>query len=288
LKTLESKQVALKLGEAGRNVDLGGGASMHLLAPSQPLFHGTRSDANANSIVVRVTYGKTAFYLSADSETETEQAVLKSGEEIGSDVYKVAHHGSRHSSGRDLLERIHPKIAVVSVGAGNDYGHPTRAALDRLEAVHAEILRTDLDGEIVLKSDGEKVTYSTEKGGGLAGPAPAVATVEDKPAPVETRPANGKAHNDKPPHEVKPARPDNHHENNIGNNTVRLDDTPPPKQAPTPTPSAGGYVASKNSQVFHKPECTNAGRIKSENMLHFGTRDEAMGSGRRPAKDCNP
>lgn len=165
LEKLEDKKVPLKIGEAGRNIDLGGGASMRLLAPPKPHFQGTRSDANANSIVLRLTYGTTAFYLAADSEHDTERRILASGEELSADVYKVAHHGSRHASSEELLARIRPKVAVVCVGAGNDYGHPTRAALDRLHDVGAHVLRTDLDGEIVFKSDGEKVTFATEKGG---------------------------------------------------------------------------------------------------------------------------
>jgi beta-lactamase superfamily II metal-dependent hydrolase len=290
LKALQNKGVALKVGEAGRNIDLGGGASMHLLAPKQPGFHGTRSDANANSIVVRLTFGKTAFYLSADSELETEQAILASGEEIASDVYKVAHHGSRHSSSAELLAKIHPRIAVVSVGANNDYGHPTRAALDRLEAVHAEVLRTDLDGEIVLVSNGEKVTYRTEKGDGLAASGPAVAAVEDKPAPTPSpTPTPAPTAHHKGNHDPKPAK--DPVASDPAPKVVAPDPTPAPKPtpAPTPAPSAGGaYVASKNSQVFHKPECNNASRIKPENVLKFSTREEAIASGRRPAKDCNP
>lgn len=277
LKTVESKGVQLKVGKAGNNVEIGGGAVMHLLAPKDPFFHNTRSDANANSIVIRLTYGKTAFYLAADSEAETEKRILESGEELASDVYKVAHHGSRHSSSAELLEKIHPKIAVVSVGAGNDYGHPTRQTLDRLEAVKAEVLRTDLDGEVVLHSDGEKVTYATEKGGGLA-------LAEEKPAEVVVEPPTPKPEPKKP----APAKP-----------------APQPAPVPTPKPktidltgggaegggdrpsSPGGYVASKNSEVFHKPECSNAQRIKPANLIRFKTRDEAAAA-KRPAKDCNP
>ncbi len=294
LRTLESKGVALKVGEAGRNVDLGGGASLRLLAPAKPFFKRTRSDANANSIVMRLTYRNTAFYLSADSEAETERRILQSGEELRADVYKVAHHGSRHSNTRELLEQVRPKIAVVSVGAGNDYGHPTRQALDRLEAARAEVLRTDLDGEIILKSDGERVIYATEKGGGFAVTTPPV--VEERPAPVpvvrETprrdppRPREPKTQvKDEPrPKEVEvavtqptppPTRP--------AAKTIDLE----PRPAPTPA-SSDGYVGSRNSQVFHRAGCDNALRIKPENLIRYKTREEAVGDGRRPGKDCNP
>ncbi|MGC4121034.1 MAG: MBL fold metallo-hydrolase [Myxococcales bacterium] len=109
LKAVESKGVQLKVGKAGNNVEIGGGAVMHLLAPKDPFFHNTRSDANANSIVIRLSYGKTAFYLAADSEAETEKRILESGEELSADVYKVAHHGSRHSSTPELAREDPPE-----------------------------------------------------------------------------------------------------------------------------------------------------------------------------------
>jgi len=266
LKAVEAKGVKLKVGRAGNNVEIGGGAVMHLLAPAEPFFSGTRSDANANCVVVRLTYGKTAFYLAADSEAETEKRILESGEELRSDVYKVAHHGSRHSSTPELLEKIRPRIAVVSVGAGNDYGHPTRQTLDRLDAVRAEVLRTDFDGEVVLRSDGEKVTYTTEKGGGLA-------LAEEKPA-------------EDPGASDPPARPEPRKTGKTAKGRTAELTGSGGNDGPGPA-SSGGYVASRNSEVFHRPECHNAGRIKPSNLVHFRTREEAMAA-KRPAKDCNP
>lgn len=263
LRALEAKKVALKVGKAGNNVEIGDGAVMHLLSPKEPFFKGTRSDANANSIVIHLRYKKTSFYLAADSEADTERRILESGEDIASDVYKVAHHGSRHSSTMELLSKIRPRLAVVSVGAGNDYGHPTRQTLDRLEGLPATVLRTDLDGEIVLRSDGEKVSYTTEKGGGHA-------TAEAKalpPAPAKLTPP-----------EPQPERVRDHP------GPAKTIEVP---TAPGPAPSPGGYVASKNSNVFHRPDCANAGRIKPENMQRFETREAAQAE-KRPAKDCNP
>lgn len=257
LEALEKKKVPLKIGEAGRNIDLGGGASMHLLAPSKPFLRNTRSDVNACSIVFRMTYGSTSFFLAADSEDETEQRILATGETLASDVYKVAHHGSRHSSSGALLERIHPKIAVVSVGARNDYGHPTRAALERLEAVNAQVLRTDLEGEIVLKSDGAKVTYVTEKGSGIA---PSTATSPEVFASA--------------------AEPERHSAPKKG---VHIE-----HERPATGNAAHGFAASRSSRVFHRDDCANVSHIKAAKVVRFASRDEATASGRRPAKDCNP
>ena len=227
LRALEARKVPLRVGRAGDTIDLGGGATMHLLAPREPLLVGTRSDANANSIVARVAFGRTAFYLAADSEEQTERRILESGEPVASDVYKVAHHGSAHSSETALLERIRPGFAVISVGGHNDYGHPARAALERLGALRAVVLRTDRDGEIVFESDGDRVTYSTEKSAA--------------------------------------ARP------------------------PSVTAASGsGRIASRSSRVFHRPECRGATHIRAKSRLAFPSREAALASGRRPARDCNP
>ena len=100
--------------------------------PEQPFFKGTRSDPNANSIVYRLTWQKTAFLFTGDSEAETEQELMRRNVPLHANVLKVAHHGSRHSSEPAFLARVAPKIAVISCGAHNDYGHPTPETLERL------------------------------------------------------------------------------------------------------------------------------------------------------------
>jgi beta-lactamase superfamily II metal-dependent hydrolase len=315
LATLEAKQIPVKIGEAGRNVELGGGASLRLLAPSKPLFHGTRSDANANTIVARLTYGNTAFYLAGDSEQETEDRILASGEDVTANVYKVAHHGSRHSSSKKLLARIKPQVAIVEVGANNDYGHPTREALDRLEAAGAKVYRTDLDGEIVVRSDGSSIAVSTERGASqqpTVAPAPfhderpVVETApersrSDKAKPTKGKKAQGKKQaaaeepdeaDEPPPHAPAPA-PVVHEAPVVA--------TPAPAQpedAPKPVPlerkasrqaaPAAYYVGSANSEVFHVPTCPNAAKIKPGYLVRYEKREDAVAAGRRPAKDCNP
>lgn len=160
LRALEAGKVSVRIAKAGRTVDLGGGASLRLLGPADPPLSGTRSDANANCVAARVTYGKTAVYLACDSELETERRLLASGEALRSDLYKVAHHGARASSSAALLARIQPTVAVISVGAGNHYDHPAAKAVARLAASGARVYRTDRDGEITAVSDGEAFRVS--------------------------------------------------------------------------------------------------------------------------------
>lgn len=75
----------------------------------------------------------------------------------------MGHHGSASSSSKEFLEEVNPEYAVISVGEDNSYSHPAKAALDRLNAQDAEIYRTDLQGEILMTSDGETIQISTKK-----------------------------------------------------------------------------------------------------------------------------
>jgi competence protein ComEC len=92
--------------------------------------------------------------------------MLAAGLALDSDVLKVGHHGSSTSTSAAFLSAVTPKDAVISVGAGNTYGHPHQEALDRLTAAGATVYRTDRDGTVVLTSDCS--TYSVATGGAAA------------------------------------------------------------------------------------------------------------------------
>lgn len=131
--------------------------------PVEPFLSNTRSDVNANSLVLRLTYGKTSFLFVGDAEADTEELLLKKNVELGSTLLKVAHHGSRHSSGAKFLAKVRPRLAVISCAAKNDYGHPTKETLERLVAAGAKIYRTDLQGELVAESDGQAVSVKAQR-----------------------------------------------------------------------------------------------------------------------------
>lgn len=84
--------------------------------------------------------------------------------DLSADVLKVPHHGSDTSSSYVFLREVMPGYAVICVGEGNSYGHPTEAVLSRLQDAGAEIYRTDESGTIVCMSDGEKIVFYAEKG----------------------------------------------------------------------------------------------------------------------------
>lgn len=107
-------------------------------------------DANEVSTVTSIENGKYSLLFTGDIDSARERA-LKNLEQH--DVLKVAHHGSKHSSSLKFLEQVQPKIAVISVGAGNSYGHPHSETLQRLESVESNVLRTDELGAIKLTFD---------------------------------------------------------------------------------------------------------------------------------------
>ena len=118
------------------------------------------NDANEISIVLKSTYGSTSFMFTGDAEKKSEAAILDvwKASDLKCDVLKVGHHGSDSSTTKDFLDAVSPKIAVISCGEGNDYGHPKKEILDRLEAAGVTIYRTDTMGTVVLKSDGKSVS----------------------------------------------------------------------------------------------------------------------------------
>lgn len=146
----------------GTKYDLGGGALLTILAPSEPFFTKDKmstggNEANANSIVARLDYGSFSMLLAGDAEEQTEHRLLTKELDLQARVLKVAHHGSKYASSKDFLERVKPEVAIVSCGAWNRYGHPAQAVLDRLKAANpnVKLYRTDLQGEITITTRGK-------------------------------------------------------------------------------------------------------------------------------------
>ena len=121
------------------------------------------AEANNTSIVLRVDYGETVFLFTGDMETDAENDMLDYWEgrlDWQADVLKVGHHGSNTSTGYRFLNAVNPEYGVISVGKGNDYGHPHKEPLSRLRQAGVTILRTDELGAIQAVSDGKEVTFT--------------------------------------------------------------------------------------------------------------------------------
>ena len=127
--------------------------------PNGPLDGG--KGINNVSIVLLGDVGGRRFLLMGDLEEEIDPSLLAAG--LPSvDLLKIAHHGSRTATSQRFVDAVRPRIAVASAGAGNPYGHPTRATLDRLAAAGARVLRTDRDGTVVVGFEAGGMTIRTE------------------------------------------------------------------------------------------------------------------------------
>jgi len=131
----------------GSSIDIGQ-VHLQVLAPAAAM-HGTRSDPNNSSVIVRVTVDGVRILLPGDAEVEEQQSVLDSGVDVSADVLKVPHHGSAYSDER-FLRAVHAKVAVISVGLHNDYGHPSPLLLAELDKLGVPTRRTDHDGDVAI------------------------------------------------------------------------------------------------------------------------------------------
>ena len=207
------------------------------------------SDTNNTSIVLKITYGSTAFLFTGDAEREVEQVMLNRGADLSATVLKVGHHGSDTSTTYPFLREIMPEYAIISVGKGNSYGHPTDNSLSRLRDADVTVYRTDLNGDIYVTSDGHAVSISCDKtanideimtpGGSFTTSSPAT----QKPEPVQ---------NDSPS-------------------------------------EGTDYIVNTNTRKFHYPSCSSVKKMKESNKMFFtGTRDELISQGYNPCGNCHP
>ena len=118
---------------------------------------------NDNSIVVKISYGNMSFLFPADASKNVEDQLIYSGYNLKSDVLMLAHHGSKYSSSKEFLKEVNPKLAIISVGKNNRYKHHSTEVLKLLNKKNIKILRTDLDGNITIKCDGNKIKINTKK-----------------------------------------------------------------------------------------------------------------------------
>lgn len=214
------------------------------------------------SLTLHIEYGDTSFLFTGDCETDDETELLSSGFNLRSDVLKVAHHGSRYSTSGRFLNAVQPSYAVISVGGGNTYGHPTEEVLSNLKSHGVILFRTDINGDVHCSSDGSTVTFDIERNadidtylaaGGYKNYLEQLATQETDPVPDRTLPGE-----------------------DMSEETSETE----PKVT---------YIANTNTHKFHFPSCSSVDSMKESNKWYFtGTRDELIEMGYEPCKRCNP
>ena len=154
LDVIESNELTYKVPKIQETFTLGE-------AKIEVIYTGTDTkELNNCSIVLRLVFGDTTFLFTGDAEDKAEEIILNNNLNIHADVLKIGHHGSRYSTTDEFLKSVNPKYAIISVGTGNSYKHPESIVLNKLKANNIEIHRTDLEGTIIVTSDGENITIN--------------------------------------------------------------------------------------------------------------------------------
>ncbi len=277
VKYLAQRGKQITVPTAGATFTLGG-AQVQILGP----LH-SAEDSNDNSIVLKVSFGATSFLFTGDAERAEEQDLLNAGVNLQSTVLKVGHHGSDTSTSYPFLRAVAPQYAVISVGAGNSYGHPTEAVLSRLRDAGVTTFRTDMQGEITAVSDGQTVNFSVAKNamaetlanagagqnanqdGGTGSAAQNAASGQNTGGAAGAGAASGAA--------IASA--------NAGGGNAG--------GAAGAGTTAGSYVLNTNSHKFHRPSCSSVDTISPKNRKDVNeSREQIISEGYAPCKRCNP
>jgi competence protein ComEC len=135
-----------------------GALNLQVLNPAQPFF----KDINNNSIVLNMHYGDIDFLFMGDAEQEAEEAMLLSPDiQIPDcDVLKVGHHGSATATSQDFLSIIKPETAIYMAGKDNKFKHPHQVVIDRLVANGSKVYGTDLNGNLLISTNGNTYNVS--------------------------------------------------------------------------------------------------------------------------------
>lgn len=262
VKAVQKHNTSITVPSVGTTFSLGS-ASCKVLAVN------TSSDTNNSSIVLRITYGETSFLFTGDAEREVEQVVLDRGETLKSTVLKVGHHGSETSTSYVWLREIMPEYAIISVGTGNSYGHPTEEVLSRLRDADVKTFRTDMQGDIICISNGKTVTITPSRNssadvfGGIGGNS------TQKPAGSDDQQQSAGAQETQKPNDSEA--------------------TQKPDSSQNEGQQGTHYVLNTNSKKFHYEDCHSAKKISDKNREdYYGTREDLIDKGYSPCGNCDP
>lgn len=159
IKEEEEQGAQIRIARAGQLIHLGNQSNryMEVLYPFEDLEGQEIKNTNNTSIIIRLVFKNNSFLFTGDAYQSVEKKLLENEIDVDSDVLKVGHHGSKTSSSEEFIKQVSPDIAVISAGKDNPYHHPHQETLKTLEKYGIKILRTDLNNDIKLTTNGEKI-----------------------------------------------------------------------------------------------------------------------------------
>jgi competence protein ComEC len=163
LESLIESEIPIWRLTSGQRIQIEDDIEMRVLSPEEGFIDYANSPANANSLVVQLSYGEVDILFTGDAESETEMQMLSNGWLTDIEVLKVGHHGSHTSSTPLFLERTSPEIAIISCGMNNSYGHPDVDITSRLRSIATDgIYVTSEHGSITVVTDGTNIEVFTQ------------------------------------------------------------------------------------------------------------------------------
>ena len=147
MKEAARRHVPVEIARCGDRLRLDN-VSLEVLSPCGSLLNGGRNDVNENSLVVRIAIGGERILLMGDAGAQTESVLLRRGVDLRADILKVGHHGSAYASSPGFIAAIRPRLALISVGRHNLFGHPSERTLAMLHSTGSTVYRTDRCGAI--------------------------------------------------------------------------------------------------------------------------------------------
>ncbi len=159
IKLVRSDLSKYNIMQAGESI-MSGTVMIEVLNPLLP----PTGNLNEDSIAIRISYGDIHIFLAGDIGQFTEKRLLKTDLELKSRILKAGHHGDNNAGSQKFLEKVKPENVIISLAANNQYALPHESALARFKKEDANIYRTDLNGTIVIKTDGKTYTIHSEKG----------------------------------------------------------------------------------------------------------------------------
>lgn len=154
-KVIREKNIKKLEGEKNMKIKISNEAEMEIFHPDGKQNKNNPKDTNAGSFVLKLIFGENSFLFTGDLPIKEEIGLAGEGDNIDSQIIKIAHHGSKYSTSLEFLEKVSPEDAVISVGK-NSYGHPSAEVLERLEKEGIRTLRTDERGDIIYECDKER------------------------------------------------------------------------------------------------------------------------------------
>ena len=154
----EDLNITMKILNSGNKL-LFGKVRLDALSPIKPLS----GDMNKDSVVIKVIFGKISFLLTGDLNSNGEKRLIEAGCNLKSDVLKLGHHGAEDASSEEFIDKVVPKIAILSVGKNNRYGYPSEKVIARFEIKKIPLYRTDLHGTIIIQTDGDNMSINKDR-----------------------------------------------------------------------------------------------------------------------------